>query len=200
MSAARYACRCSIPLPPSGIATELTVRICTMDGYAHKSLPPDAAGNISAGSRNLTVRDCERRVRRRLAGPGPGHNRDFPKPIIGGLGNRGCDSKTGRGQESRTQKGVSDAMMAHEDDSRFCDDPAYFWTMCSKLGATQQARKFPWKQRFEGKLVPYPERKKMPSAGNRVQAAACCSRFGRPGSGRSKDRALSGKLVQDRLL
>jgi hypothetical protein len=71
-------------------------------------------------------------------------------------------------------------MMAHEDDSRFCDDPAYFWTMCSKLGATQQARKFPWKQTFEGKLVPYPERKKLPSAGNRAQAAACCSRFGRP--------------------
>jgi hypothetical protein len=43
-------------------------------------------------------------------------------------------------------------MMAHEDDPRFCDDPAYFWTMCSKLGATQQARKFPWKQRFEGEI------------------------------------------------
>ena len=152
MTAARYACRCSIPLPPSGIATELTVRICTMDGYAHKSLPSDAAGDVGAGSRNLTVRDSERRVRRRLAGPGPGHNRDFPKPIIGGLGNRGCDSKTGRGQESRTQKSVSDAMMAHEYSPRFCDDPAYFWTMCPKLGAVQQARKFPWKQRFEWEI------------------------------------------------
>jgi hypothetical protein len=194
MSAARYACRCSIPLPPSGIATELTVRICTMDGYAHKSLPPDAAGNISAGSRNLTVRDRERRVRRRLAGPGPGHNRDFPQPIIGRLGGRGCDSKAGRGQESGTQKGVSDAMMAHEDDPRFCDDPAYFWIMCSKLGATQQARKFPWKQRFEGRIGSGSGTKKDAVGRESRARGRLLQPIRKAGSDRSKDRGLLGKL------
>src|SRR5258708_4522936 len=48
-TAARYACRCSIPLPPSGIATELAVRICTIDGYPHKPFPSDAAGYVGAG-------------------------------------------------------------------------------------------------------------------------------------------------------
>src|SRR5438128_3674495 len=47
--AARYACRCSIPLPRSGVAAELTVGICTIDRNFHKSPAADGAGNVSAG-------------------------------------------------------------------------------------------------------------------------------------------------------
>jgi hypothetical protein len=36
-------------IPPSGIATELTVRICTIGEYKHKSFLTDTAGHIRAG-------------------------------------------------------------------------------------------------------------------------------------------------------
>src|ERR1700721_3922987 len=42
----------SIPLPPSGTATELAVRICTIDRYQHKSLATDRA---SEGLRRSSV-------------------------------------------------------------------------------------------------------------------------------------------------
>src|SRR6478672_3592366 len=56
-TAARYARRCAIPFPRSGVAVELAIGICTSDRYPHKPFAADAAGNICAGRRNLAVGD-----------------------------------------------------------------------------------------------------------------------------------------------
>ena len=56
-TAARYARRCPIPFPRSGVATELTICICTTDRDAHKPLPSDAAGNLGARGGNFTIRN-----------------------------------------------------------------------------------------------------------------------------------------------
>src|ERR1700729_1312942 len=56
-TATRYACRCPIPLPRSGVATELAIRICTMDRDPHKAFASNATGNVCAGRRHLTISD-----------------------------------------------------------------------------------------------------------------------------------------------
>src|SRR4029453_5205564 len=54
-TAARDTSGSAIPFPRSGVANELTVRICTIDGDSHKSPAADAAGNRAA--RDLAVGD-----------------------------------------------------------------------------------------------------------------------------------------------
>src|SRR4051794_19718037 len=65
--AARYACRCSIPLPRSGVAAELSVGICTIDRNFHKSPATDGAGNVSAGGGDPAVGDGQHGACGRLA-------------------------------------------------------------------------------------------------------------------------------------
>src|SRR3954470_7142657 len=88
--AARYACRCSIPLPRSGVAAELTVGICTIDRNFHKSPAADGAGNVSAGRGDLAVRNRQHGARGWLAGAALRDDGDLPAAVIGGLGKGGC--------------------------------------------------------------------------------------------------------------
>src|ERR1700676_509066 len=115
MTAARYACRCPIPLPRSSVATEVAVCISTIDRDAHNALPPDAAGNVCPGTGNLTVRNRQRRACRWLTAAGFGYNCNTPETIIGRLGDGGSGGE-GRGGESKRQK--SDAIVAHESNPR----------------------------------------------------------------------------------
>src|SRR3981081_1910964 len=117
-TATRYARRCPIPLPRSGVAAELTVGICRTNRDSDKSFPANAAGDVGAGSGNFTVRHRKRRALRRFAGTGLGNNRDIPEPIIGCLGGCGCCYKRGGGAESGNDKNGADAVVAHESDPR----------------------------------------------------------------------------------
>src|SRR3954453_17027497 len=87
--AARYACRCSIPLPRSGVAAELTVGICTIDRNFHKSPAADGAGNVSARRGDLAVGNRQQGARGRLAGAALGNDGDLPVAVIGSLGESG---------------------------------------------------------------------------------------------------------------
>src|SRR5215213_9011222 len=102
-TAARYACRCTIPLPRTCLAAEMTVRICTIDRDAHKSLFSDASGQ-RATSRDLAIRDGQRGARGRLAAAGFGHDRDIPEPVIGVVGGGGGSSGKRAGDESGSKK------------------------------------------------------------------------------------------------
>src|SRR3954462_3940583 len=66
--AARYACRCSIPLPRSGVAAELTVGICTIDRNFHKSPAADGSGIGIVRRCDLAGGNRQQVARRRLAG------------------------------------------------------------------------------------------------------------------------------------
>src|SRR5439155_18677210 len=81
--AARYACRCSIPLPRSGVAAELTVGICTVDRNFHKTLTADGAGNVSAGRGDLAVGNRQHGACGRLTGAALGDDGDVPVAVIG---------------------------------------------------------------------------------------------------------------------
>src|SRR5262245_14817767 len=109
--AARYACRCSIPLPRSGVAVELTVGICTIDRNPHKTLAADGAGNVSAGRRNLAVGDGQHRACSGLAGAGLGHDCNLPAAVIGVLGERRRGERTGRNRSGTNQR---NAVKTHE--------------------------------------------------------------------------------------
>src|ERR1700676_901957 len=115
MTAARYACRCPIPLPRSSVATEVAVCISTIDRDAHNALPPDAAADVCPGTGNLTVRNRKRRARRRLAAACFGYNRNIPETIIGRLGDSGSG---GEGSGGASKKRKADAMIAHESNPR----------------------------------------------------------------------------------
>jgi hypothetical protein len=119
-TATRYARRCPIPFPRSGVATELAVRICTTDRDPHKSLPSDAAGNVSAGRRDFTVRHGKRRALRRFAGACLGHDRYHPKPVIGRLGRGGSRDEGSRGGKEGATKYGTNAIIAHESSSPIC--------------------------------------------------------------------------------
>ena len=64
-----YPARCPIPLPRSGVATELAICICTTDRNPHKAFASDAAGNVGAGRGNLTIGHGKGRARRGFADP-----------------------------------------------------------------------------------------------------------------------------------
>src|SRR4030088_2631220 len=114
MTAARYARRCTIPLPRSGVATEVAVCVSTIDRDAHHALPSDAAGNVCPGAGNLTVRDCKRRARRGLAAAGFGHNRYTPETVIGRLGAGGSGGEGRRRGEGGSKKNSINAIGTHE--------------------------------------------------------------------------------------
>src|ERR1700730_7008289 len=114
-TAARYACRCPIPFPRTGVATELAVCICTTDRDSDKSFPADAAGDTSAGGGTLTVRDGDRRACLWLARTCLGHNRDIPKPVIRRLGDCG---NGGEGCGKGGSKENANAVVAHESNPR----------------------------------------------------------------------------------
>src|SRR6186713_3014939 len=83
-AAARYACGCAIPLPRSGFAVELAVRICTIDRDSHKALASDAAGNSAA--RNLAIRNGQRGAGACLAVASFRHYGHIPEAVIGVFG------------------------------------------------------------------------------------------------------------------
>ena len=149
-TAARYACRCAIPLPRSGLATELTVRICTIDRDPHKSLASDAAGNVGATGRNLTVRHGQRRAGGRLAAAGFGHDRDIPEPVIGALGEGRSGGEGGqRRRKPKARNAWRMRLWRMNQIPDVCDDAAYSATMCSKFAASRQHEKFPANQTFD---------------------------------------------------
>src|SRR5216684_2262882 len=129
-TAARYARRCPIPFSRSGVATELTICICTTDRDAHKPLPSDAAGNVGAGGGNFTIRNGQRGVRRRLARSCLGHDRDTPKSVIRGLGGCGSGGKDRRGGEGGKKKCGPDAIEPHESVPDLCAEAWLIQSQC----------------------------------------------------------------------
>jgi hypothetical protein len=82
---------------------------------------PNAAGHIRAWGGDFTVRDRERRTRRRFAATALGHDGDLPKPVIGGLAGSGSGGDGGcGGGEYGSKKNLTNAGLAHESIPRFC--------------------------------------------------------------------------------
>src|SRR3954468_18511220 len=76
----------SIPLPRSAVAAELAVCMSAGDGNAHIAFPPDAAGNVCTGGRNLTIGHGQRIAGRGLARSRFGDDGHAPEPVVRRLG------------------------------------------------------------------------------------------------------------------
>jgi hypothetical protein len=130
-AATRYARRRPIPFSRSGIAAELTVRICAADCNTDKTFPPDAAGNIRASGRNFTVRNGQHRTRRRFATAAFCHDGDIPEPVIGRLGGGGSGGEGDCGSEGGSKQYNTDAVVAHESKiPDLCEDAALVQGQC----------------------------------------------------------------------
>ena len=78
---------------------------------------PDAAGDVGASPRNLTVGNRQRRACGWLAASAFCYDGNVPEPVIGRLGERGRSGGTG-GSESKKHR--ANASEAHESKSRKC--------------------------------------------------------------------------------
>jgi hypothetical protein len=94
--------------------------MCAGDGNAYVAFPSDTAGNVCAGSRNLTIGNCQRIAGRRLARSRFGNDGHVPEAVIGRLGESRGNGNGSRSDEKRANKNSTDAIKAHGIISPMC--------------------------------------------------------------------------------
>ena len=142
-AAARNSAGRPIPLPRSAIAAELAVRMSAGDGNAHVAFPPDAAGNVCTGGRNLTIGDGQRIAGRGLARSRFSDDGHAPEPIIGRLSESGSGAHGNRSGENRANKDSTDAIKAHGIISPMCVMGALFRHIVFKVCCGAATRNVP---------------------------------------------------------